>query len=94
MGAQVRAWPRFLEDQGCTRARRVEDGSHSDGALCSSGLNELAVLERMRLSIVGGALASDRCERGDRGGTKAWSRRLENALDEREVPKDTRHLVP
>ena len=90
----MRAWPRFLEDLGCTRARRVEDGVHSDGALCSSGLNELAVLEQVRLTIVGGALASDRCERGDRGGAKAWSRSLENALDEREVPKDTGHLVP
>ena len=57
-------------------------------------MNELAVLEQVRLTIVGGALASDRCERGDRGGAKAWSRSLENALDEREVPKDTGHLVP
>ena len=62
-------------DQGCTRARRVSDGAPSGGALCSSGLNLLAKLELVHLRIVGGALASEACERGDRGGAKARSRR-------------------
>ena len=75
---QVRLRPtsgRSPGDQGCTRARRVSDGAPSGGALCSSGLNLLAKLELVHLRIVGGALASEACERGDRGGAKARSRR-------------------
>ena len=75
---QVRLRPtsgRSPGDQGCTRARRVSDGAPSGGALCSSGLNLLAELELVHLRIVGGALASEACERGDRGGAKARSRR-------------------
>ena len=66
---------RFPGDPGCTRARSVSDGVSSDGALCSSGLNLLAELKPARLSIVGGAPASGACERGNRGGAKARSRR-------------------
>ena len=43
------------------------------GALCSSGLNLLAKLEPVHLRIVGRALASEACERGDRGGATGTS---------------------
>ena len=75
---QVRLRPtsgRSPGDQRCTRARRVSDDAPSDGALCSSDLNLLAELEPVHLRIVGGALASETCQRGDRGGAKAKSRR-------------------
>lgn len=85
---QVRLRPtsgRSAGDQGCTRARRVSHGAPSDGVLCSSGLNLLTELEPLHSRIVGGALASEACERGDRGGAKARSRRSRSRVGGREL---------